>query len=664
MASGQDVAKAALSELKSFGGKISKNNSNKYNTWYYGTSVKGEEYQWCAVFVSYCCNKAKVPESIVPKTAWCGSGGMYDFVPETRRHPNGDGYVPSPGDFMLRKDKHIGIIVSCDGSSFTTVEGNTAGEGPSNRTVAEHTYPIGGNYTHIICPQYDEVGENYSANWVQREVPNIGKDLATKAWMAYQMITDTSTDNYKIAYASDVTTSGGGLRIKAGKYIEVAMGSYYGNPGTYVKIRFDDGNVIYCIITDEKKDSETDSMHMYHDYPFDRNVLEFVVDGDVVHTNDDFSAALNAQSINRAARITDIWTSDTAPEKSKSSDSEKITYFQNTNEVIPLHPTLFKQPRLIVPYAETAMYAADNDITQYYCDFSWSNTVDELATTMQFSVPKADNTKYLHLYVPQPGDIIRYYAAGNEMFRGVIISSDNSDSKINKYTAADAGWYLNKCMDTYQFTGAHVIDCLTKILNDLSVPVAELPEDLNGYITAVYIDKSISDIIKDILSHCSGRFNFDFVPDGIRIYRLGSKTASPQFYIASNVKVQDSIKHRFDVTHSVTVEDMVTAVKAVSDTNVLGNDTDSALYQKFGFIQKVINVSEDSSADYEINAEKVQNGKPKETFSFQIVESLDGYTRAGSSINTDDNCSYLITSTQHSITNGVHYNKIDLERIS
>lgn len=670
MASGQDVVNAALNELNSYGGTISYNNQNKYNTWFYGSSVSGSAYPWCAVFVSYCCHMAGVSESIVPKTAYCGSGGMYDFVSADRRHPIGDGYIPSPGDFMLRKDKHVGIIVSCDGSSFTTVEGNTAGIGENNHTVAKKTYTIGsGNYTHIICPCYDEtsITESYEANWVQREVPNIGAALASKAWMAYQAIKNTETVNYKIAYSSDAQTLDGGLRASGGKYLQIAMGSYYGMAGTYVKIKFDDGNIIYCLMADEKKDSETDERHMYHTYPFDKNVLEFVVDGNVVHTNDDFTAALQAQGINRSARITDIWTSDTEPTitggSSESGSTEKITYFQNTNEVIPLHPTLFKLPRLAVPYDGTAMYAAENDITQYYTDFSWSNTVDELATTMQFSVPKADDTKYLHMYIPLIGDVVRYYAGGNEVFRGVIIAVDDSDNKINKYTVADAGWYLNKCMDTYQFNTAYPEDCITKILTDLNVPIVELPQDLYAEITEVYIDKAISDILKDILSKCDGSFNFDFVPEGIRIYRIGSKVQKPQFYVSSNVKIQDSLKHKFNVTHSETIEDIATSFKAVSDTNVLYVDKDDSMYKKFGFLQKNITVNEGESAQNVIEKEK-RSSKPKQTFSFQITETLDSYTRAGNCIEGSDNCIYLITSTQHSITNGVHYTKIDLERIA
>ena len=39
-------------------------NNIKYNSWYYGHSVRGSKYPWCAVFVSWCANQADIPMSL------------------------------------------------------------------------------------------------------------------------------------------------------------------------------------------------------------------------------------------------------------------------------------------------------------------------------------------------------------------------------------------------------------------------------------------------------------------------------------------------------------------------------------------------------------------------------------------------------------------------
>lgn len=60
------VVKTALAEV---GVKESPRNSNnvKYNTWYYGHSVKGNAYPWCMVFVEWCFAHVKKPEIIAVK---------------------------------------------------------------------------------------------------------------------------------------------------------------------------------------------------------------------------------------------------------------------------------------------------------------------------------------------------------------------------------------------------------------------------------------------------------------------------------------------------------------------------------------------------------------------------------------------------------------------
>ena len=65
MASGQDLVKIAQAES---GTKESGTNNVKYNTWFYGHEVDGSNYPWCAVFVSWCADKAGITTDIMPKT--------------------------------------------------------------------------------------------------------------------------------------------------------------------------------------------------------------------------------------------------------------------------------------------------------------------------------------------------------------------------------------------------------------------------------------------------------------------------------------------------------------------------------------------------------------------------------------------------------------------
>ena len=336
MASGQDLVKIAQAEN---GTKENGTNNVKYNTWFYGHEVDGSNYPWCAVFVSWCADKAGITTDIMPKTASAGYFAHYANQGHGEVFTNKN---PEAGDLFLINyngsdwANHVGIVASCDGSNITTIEGN------SSDMVRSRTLSMSGlTFVHFNL----DSSSGMTAAWTAREVPNIGRDLATKAYMAYQLYTDKSSGGYSYLWGSNSTTANGGLR-KYKEFYCVAMGSYYGPDGTFIKVEFDDGKTIYCVKADEKKDSETDSKHMYHDYPFDRNVLEFIIDRTVVRNNDEFTSALNAAGINRSARIKAIWTSDSEPTYggagSTTAENEKADYNRMKSNVMEEVRRIFK----------------------------------------------------------------------------------------------------------------------------------------------------------------------------------------------------------------------------------------------------------------------------------------------------------------------------------
>ena len=111
------------------------NNGTAYGAWYGNT--KGD---WCAMFISWCANKAGIPTTIIPKTAGAGTfrnqAGTYHFK---------DSYTPKRGDIVLfnpingsyywpSKDSsgkyapssHVAIVRSYDSSTkkISVVHGN------------------------------------------------------------------------------------------------------------------------------------------------------------------------------------------------------------------------------------------------------------------------------------------------------------------------------------------------------------------------------------------------------------------------------------------------------------------------------------------------------------------------------------------------------------
>ena len=305
------------------------------------------------------------------------------------------------------------------------------------------------------------------------------------------------------------------------------------------------------------------------------------------------------------------------------------------------------------------------DITAYAGNISWQNTLDELATSLSFEVAKTD-TKYLNFYAPAEGSIVSIMT-GWEIYKGIVIYVDDGSDTVNKYTSCDFGWYLNKSAETYQFNKMTAKKAITKICEDYGIPIESIPE-LDTEITQIYLDKALSDIIKDILKSCSGGYNLDVTPKGVRIYKLGEFYAYPEFRITTNTHLIYSPLLRGSVSHSTSIEEMKNSIKVVSEKDnvysLLATKKDDTSISKYGLLQKVIKIDpEKENANTVASAQLAELNQKNEAFSCEIIEAMNSYTRAGMII-TIDAMNYVIEGSGHSIKNGIHYVQLDLRRWS
>ena len=144
------LLKAAYNEE---GYKEGPNNDTKFGDWYGLPNA-----EWCAMFVSWCSNQAGIPTTIIPKyaavsagMAWYQERGLFEYKED---------YVPKTGDLIFFKSNgasHTGIVISCDGNTVYTIEGNTSD------MVLKRSYKLDYNkitgYGLPAYPSYD--GSNY-----------------------------------------------------------------------------------------------------------------------------------------------------------------------------------------------------------------------------------------------------------------------------------------------------------------------------------------------------------------------------------------------------------------------------------------------------------------------------------------------------------------------
>lgn len=116
------------------------NNSTPYGAWY---GMNGQP--WCAMFISWCANKANILNTVVPKYAYCPTGvELYKNM--GRYKLRSTGYIPMNGDIIFfEKDGeicHTGVVVDFGNQTVTTIEGN------SNDAIRQHQYNLNDTYIH------------------------------------------------------------------------------------------------------------------------------------------------------------------------------------------------------------------------------------------------------------------------------------------------------------------------------------------------------------------------------------------------------------------------------------------------------------------------------------------------------------------------------------
>lgn len=132
-----DIVQIALSQLGQVGGQ-------PYWSWYgFGARV-----EWCAIFVSWSANQAGyIQDGTIPKFAGCQVGGVNWF--KSQGQWQNRGYIPQAGDIIFfdwngdNWSDHVGIVISSNGSTVETVEGNS-GNAVKRKTYNINSYSIMG----------------------------------------------------------------------------------------------------------------------------------------------------------------------------------------------------------------------------------------------------------------------------------------------------------------------------------------------------------------------------------------------------------------------------------------------------------------------------------------------------------------------------------------
>lgn len=156
MARASDVVRIAAAEI---GVKESPSGSNcvKYNDWFYGRSVRGASYPWCAAFVSWVLAQAGAGH-LAARSASCPAIKS-DAQRRGTYHAGFDGIAL--GDLVLYQfdrdadPDHIGIVENVSGSNIVAIEGNTSLTSNDNGGAVMRRTRSKGLIMGYVRPAYD-----------------------------------------------------------------------------------------------------------------------------------------------------------------------------------------------------------------------------------------------------------------------------------------------------------------------------------------------------------------------------------------------------------------------------------------------------------------------------------------------------------------------------
>ncbi len=677
-------------------------NITKYGEWF---GLNGEP--WCAIFVCWCFDQVGMG-SVMPKTA---SAAAFAYYAEKNGkgtfHAQGSSYQPKMGDLFIKayngsdfsNNGHIGICYSdASGGKFTSIEGNS-----SNR-VNSQTLNVS-DYCYVTPPFSGSSNVQYTAFPRYELSESAIKDIATciTGEQGGDDVMACRQEASQIANLNEVTY---GRSNTEDNVLKTLHGGWYSSDSwsrdctqaaiDAVKFVLCEGKrVLPRYVTEHDMfpldaaisghwnngNSEDRSQYKSHETTITQNPGRFKGGGASYTFYTFFGSNKDKDVAGYYPKDYEKYKSDVPWTEGADSNggaaAEKEYHFEDTNEKIPIHPLLFDLPPINdVPddfniFIYSVSLGETFNVTSYMGKVEWHNSIDEIATSMSLAIAKPQQ-EWQKFYVPEMGDIVRLYT-NTEVFRGIIKDVDDSEEFEKKYTIYDAGWYLNKNEDTYQFKNITVRECITKILGDLSIPIDSISgltpagDELDAAtVSDMYLDKKLSEIIKDFMDNkLEAWFNFDFTPKGFRLYVVGTEQAWPEFRVSSNSKLLSSIEYRGKDTHTLSIDESKTAVKVISDTDVLATVRSDAQYERHGFIQEVIQVNPDELQE---DAEAYALGKlnelhgPTEQYSFEMVEALNSYTRAGQAI-VLSNYFFIITNTDHTVEKGMHKTKLVVERI-
>ena len=312
------------------------------------------------------------------------------------------------------------------------------------------------------------------------------------------------------------------------------------------------------------------------------------------------------------------------------------------------------------------------DVTNYIRDLTWRDSIDTLGVEVSFELAVNKFDKNLSfLYDITLGDPVQIINDKGETLVQAIIVSENPNGKTTSFTAYDMAWYLNKSTVIKQFKKMVGNDCIKSLCSEIGIKVEV--SGLDTKIDKIYKDKTISDIIYNIIEQCSQfnskKFFIEYDKGTLKVGPFKKIKVIGQYEMHKNTFI-DVAKNIGEVSLSRSIVDMKNSILVITQNKeavrTVGKEQDSESIKKYGMLQEVVTLDEKEFKKANLVAKNELKKLNKITEDFSIDVLVDDNVKSGRVIDIDLPLfnlkgEYLIKESSHTVQNEIHRINLKLE---
>lgn len=303
------------------------------------------------------------------------------------------------------------------------------------------------------------------------------------------------------------------------------------------------------------------------------------------------------------------------------------------------------------------------DMSDLVESVKWSGRIGSAARSISVSMIDDDGYGHARSEIDvEKGHQCIFLWKGKELFRGMFMQQENSDSKVMTATAYDTGIYLANNKDTFNYTDTTASDIFVDVCKRFGIPygsvadtsyrIPELPKPrTTGY-----------DVICDALS-------LTYKATGIRYYPLCVGSEMRLLERRQNILqwVIENKANLSDYSQTKSIEKVKTRMKLLSkEGEVVAEASDAELEKKIGIFQDVSNADDEMNTaqlNELVNTMLDENNKPERSLNVTALGIDDVVTGMGVFIIIKElgiSHTYYVEQDDHTFQGNYHSMKLRL----